>query len=215
MTGLLTRVGATSSTPGGRRPRLLVAAAAAVLIVVLLVYLVAFSPVLAARSVTVRGSLHRLSAADIKTAAQVPTGTPLIRLDTAAVRARVQALPAVASAVVSVSYPSGVSITVTERVAVGYLSAVGGFALVDKTGAQFVTTPTQPAGLPHFDLAPGADPRPSTVAAASVAAALPSSILTQLDSVSAGSPTAVELVLHDGRVVRWGRPCATRKRRNC
>ena len=47
---------------------------------------------------------------------------------------------------------------------------------------------------------------PSTMAAASVAAALPKDILGELSSVSAGSPTAVELVLRDGRIVRWGSP---------
>jgi cell division protein FtsQ len=204
VTGLLSR--ATDVMPAGRRPRLFLALGAALLVVVLAVWLVAFSPAFAARSVTIKGTLVRLNVTQLKTAADVPIGTPLVRLDTAVVRARVAAIPEVASASVSVSYPSTVTIKVVERVTVGYLSVAGGYALVDKTGLQFVTTADKPSNLPHFDLAPGADPRPSIAASAQVAAALPTDILGQLDSISAGSSSAVSLVLRDGRIVRWGSP---------
>ncbi len=188
-----------------RRPRLTVVVGAVVAVVVLIVWLVAFSPVLAARHVKVSGDLSSVSAEQIRAAAQVPH-TPLIRLDAAAISKRLEALPGVASVHVSASYPSTVSIVVNSRLAVGYLSLPSGVALVDKTGKQFSTRAVAPAQLPHFELAPGADPQPSTEAAALVAGALPKSILGQLLTISAGSPTAVELVLRDGRIVRWGAP---------
>jgi cell division protein FtsQ len=202
MTGVLSR--AADVMPSGRRPRILLGLGVALLVVVLVVWLVAFSPVFSARTVTVKGALQRLNVTQIKNAADVPLGTPLVRLDTGAVRDRVTAIPEVASARVSVSYPSTVSITVVERVAVGYLTVSGGYELVDKTGLQFVSTADKPANLPHFDLAPGADPRPSIAASAQVAGALPKDILSELDSISAGSSSAVSLVLRDGRIVRWG-----------
>jgi cell division protein FtsQ len=208
MTGLITRAASAGTDPNRRRPRPVLVIVAAALVILLAVWIVAFSPVLAVRSVAVKGALQRLTVERIRTAAQVPSGTPLLRLDTTPVRKRVEALPEVASARVSVAYPSTVTITVTERVAVGYLNVGTGagsdYALVDKTGRQFVRTTTLPADLPHFELAPGADPQSSTMASAQVAAALPKDILARLTSISAGASTAVSLVLRDGRVVRWG-----------
>ena len=89
--------------------------------VLIAVWIVAFSPVLGVRHVVVTGT-HTLNAADVQRAAAVEDGAPLVRLDTAAVRNRVEAIPDVASAYVSVSYPSTVRIAVHERVPVGYLT---------------------------------------------------------------------------------------------
>ena len=70
------------------------------------------------RSVEVRGN-HVLAAATIRSAADVPQGHPLVRLDTGAIAARVEQLPGIGTADVSTSFPSTVVITVSERVAVG------------------------------------------------------------------------------------------------
>jgi cell division protein FtsQ len=206
MTNVLSRAADALTKPRSKRPRPVVVVVAVVLVILLAVWLVAFSPVFVARSVVVRGNLQQLTAAQIRSVAAVSKSTPLIRLDTGAIRKRVQTIAGVAAASVSVSYPATVSITVTERIPVGYLSLATGFGLVDKTGKQFETVASAPARLPHFELAPGADPQPSTLAAAEVAGALPADILGSLLSVSAGSSTAVSLVLRDGRVVRWGAP---------
>lgn len=189
------------TVPGGNRLLYLVAGSAAAILVV--VWLIAFSPALGARTVTVTG-VHTLTADQVRTAAAISNGTPLIRLDTAAVRRRVEALPDVAGASVSVTYPSTVRIRITERVPVGYLAATGGFSLIDATGLQYRAVATAPAGLPRFTLPTGASAGPTGRAMADVAAALPSAVRGQLVQVSADSPQSITLVLRDGRTVLWG-----------
>ena len=56
------------------------------------------------RSVTVTGT-HLVSAAQVIAAADVPLGTPLLRVDAGAVTRRVEAIPQVASATVTEDWP--------------------------------------------------------------------------------------------------------------
>jgi cell division protein FtsQ len=165
------------------------------------VWVALFSSVLGAKRVLVHGA-HAVSAARIQSVADVPHGRPLLRLDTGAIARRVEALPVVAAASVHVSYPSTVVITVTERVAVGYLVADGKVILVDKSGRQFRTVAAAPAGLPRFDIPPGATAAGHAVA--TVAVALTAPVLRKLASISADNPTAITLRLRDGRTVQWG-----------
>ncbi len=186
-----------------RRLRRWLLCGSAVALVVLVGWLVAFSPVLGASRITVRGT-RTISAEEVRDAARVAHGTPLVRLDTAAVSHRVEQLPAVARAAVTVSYPNTVLITVTERVAVGYITADGSTVLVDRTGRQFRTVPAPPAGLPRFDVPAGAAAQAAGEAVATVAGALPPAVLPQLAVIRAVNRSSVTLTLRDGRTVLWG-----------
>ncbi len=183
-----------------------VVAAAGVLVLVA-VWVVAFSPLLGARTVAVSGT-HTLTAAQVRSAAAISRGTALIRLDTGAVRRRVEKLPDVASAAVTVSYPSTVRITVTERVPVGYLANTGtggsSYVLVDASGAQYREVAAVPAGLPRFALPSDSGAAATGHAVSLVAAALSPAVLAQLAQISADTPQAITLVLRDGRTVAWG-----------
>ncbi len=190
----------------------LILAGAAVLILVA-IWIVAFSPALGVRTVTVTGikpitATQTLTADQVRTAAKIGSGSPLIRLDTAAIRARIEALPDVAAATVTVAYPSTVRIQVTERVAVGYLanSEAGGspFELVDGTGTQYRDIAAAPAGLPRFALPSGAAAKATGHDVSVVAAALNTVVLGQLSEISADSSDSITLVLRDGRMVTWG-----------
>ncbi len=185
-----------------RRHRLILVAVVSFAVAVV-VWVVAFSPVLGANQVTVRGN-HTVSAAQIRDAARVPHGRPLIRLDTGVIRAQVAALPEIATAHVAVSYPSTVTISVTERVAVGYVTRGAGVVLVDKTGKQFRTVPTTPAGLPRFDVPPGEAGEATGEAVATVAGVLPAAVLSKLAAIQASDPGSITLQLRDQRTVRWG-----------
>lgn len=188
----------------GRRSAYRVAIATLIIgAVAILVWAVAFSPVLGAKRIVVRG-VHVLTAAQIRQAAAIRHGTPLLRLDTRAAARRVEALPDVASAHVRISYPSTVEITVSERMAVGYVLAGGAAVLVDGTGRQFRSTPTPPAGLPRFEIAMDSDQIAVGQAVATVAGALPAAIRTELRAIAANTPQAVVLRLVDGRTVLWG-----------
>jgi len=183
--------------------KLVLTAVAAALVGALVIWLVAFSPVLGVKRVVVRGE-HTLSAAKVLAVAEVPNGRPLVRVDTAAIQQRVDALPDVESARVTTSLPNTIVIAVIERRPVGYVQAGGGDVLVDRTGAQYRTVSSAPAGLPLFALPSGASATPTGAAVAAVASSLPHSLLVKVASIQAFDPTAITLLLTDQRVVRWG-----------
>lgn len=182
---------------------LILAGGGVVLLAAVLVWLLAFSPVFGVRTVDVRGT-HHLSAEQVRQAAAIRSGTPLLRLDSGAVQRRVEKLPAVAEASVQTSFPSTVVITVTERTPVGYVRAGSGYRLVDSTGYQYRTVAKKPAHLPHFVVPSGTDSRTTGGAVARVADALPHAVLQRVASIQALDPHAITLLLTDHRVVRWG-----------
>lgn len=186
-----------------RRQLLVVGVAGTVVLAVLVTWLIAFSSVFGVRHVEVRG-VSVLTADQVRAAADISNGTPLVRVDTNAITERVEQLPEVESAQVSTSFPSTVVITVEERVAVGYVRRGGQVHLVDHTGALFRTVDSPPAELPHFVLPTGDQQRDTAAAVAAVAGALPRTLLGQVRSIQALDPTAITLVLTRQRQVRWG-----------
>jgi cell division protein FtsQ len=205
-TGLLQSARRTDGTAGGfgQHRRLALGAAAVLVLAVFATWLVAFSPVFGVRSVTVRGT-HALTAAQVEAAAGIRHGTPLVRLNGAAIAHRVEAaLPEVADARVSTSFPSSVVVTVTERVPLGYVEHGQRFALVDRTGRQYRIVRSAPERLPLFVLADGAGARATGAAVATVAAALPARLRAEIAPIQALSPRSITLLLNDHRVITWG-----------
>lgn len=190
---------------GGGIPhrKLILTAMAVVLVAAAVTWLVAFSSVLGVRTVTVRGT-HLLNANQVRAAAKIDDGAPLVRLDTDGIRTRVEALPDIASAKVMTSFPSTVIITVTERAAVGVLRSGSDYLLVDHTGDQFRTVSDRPANLPLFVIPKGTSARTTGRAVATVAAALPAKLRGRIESIQALDPKAITLLLTNGRVVQWG-----------
>ncbi|HEX4728331.1 MAG TPA: FtsQ-type POTRA domain-containing protein [Jatrophihabitans sp.] len=180
----------------------LIGAGLTLVLVVGLGWLVGFSSVLGVHSVLVSGN-RELSRAEVESAAAVRPGSPLSRLDTSAIRARVAKLPEVRTVTVHTSYPSTVLIQVTERVAVGYRATPTGAGLVDADNVQFRIQSKPPAGLPQLATAlPGQTDQ--AAAMATVAGALPAELARRVSLISAASTESVTLRLFDGRVVFWG-----------
>ncbi len=136
------------------RSRLLLALLAVTVLVLGGVWVVGFSSVLAAQRVEVvaAGPGERVPAvlrSDVLAVAEVPIGEPLMRVSTDQVAARVELVPEVASAKVSRSWPSTVTVAVQARTPVAVVvppSAPGGatapapgavWQLVDAEGAVF------------------------------------------------------------------------------
>ena len=163
------------------------------------------------RSVTVTGT-HLLAPGQVIEAADVPLGTPLMRVDAGTVTRRVEALNDVASASVSEDWPDHLVIAVTERVpAMAVRMAGGGYDLVDPSGVLVRYTKTRPAALPVFVTSrPGSALRgdPAATAAAGVLAELEPWLARQVAQVRAAPVTAgpeqVTLNLRDGKTVQWG-----------
>ncbi|HEY3834386.1 MAG TPA: FtsQ-type POTRA domain-containing protein [Acidimicrobiia bacterium] len=113
----------------GRRTGLAVVAVA----FAALVGLVAASGLFAARRIDVQGTVH-LSADAVRRASGVHGDPSMLRLDTGAIAARVERLPWVADAQVSISWPNSLVIHVTEWEPVAYTADRGRWALLASNG---------------------------------------------------------------------------------
>jgi cell division protein FtsQ len=195
--------GEHASTRDAHRRRLLLIAGAVVVVAAAAVWVVAFSSLLGVRTVRVQG-VSVVSAGQVRAAAAVPNGRPLVRLDTGAIVRRVERLPAVRSADVFTTFPGTVTIRVTERTAVGYLPSAGRYVLVDANGVQYLTVSSKPARLPQFGLPAGADSTTAARGVATVASALGPQLLARVASIDAFDQNAITVLLTDSRVLHWG-----------
>jgi len=170
------------------------------------------SPLFVVRSIVVTGT-HLVPAGQVRAAADIPTGLPLIRVDTGAVTGRVERIAQVKSVQVARSWPDRIVITVHERTPAlavpvpASVSAAGGYDLVDGAGVIVRWSRTRPAGMPAYQAAGGpATLRGSAVVAAAVTVLheVPRGIARSAAAVSAPSPQAVTLRLASGVTIVWG-----------
>lgn len=187
-----------------RRRRLLHRAgitAAVVLPLVLLGWVLLGSSLLAVQKVVVTGTT-RVSPARIAQAAGVPDGTPLARVDTAAVARRVKALGPIASVTVTRDWPHELRVRVVERVPIVAVPHGSSVQLLDASGVEVAEVAAVPRGVYRLETA---SPE-ATTAALAVLRELPHGIRGRLGSMTAVSPEQVTLVLRDGRKIVWGAP---------
>lgn len=171
-------------------------------VVVGLGLLLYFTPIMSARNIVVTG-LGAVSQEEVVTSAAVPSGTPLLQVDTDAVAERVAAIRRVASARVQRQYPSTLRITVIERVPVVVKDFPDGPHMFDRDGVDFATSPPPP-GVPFLDAENPGPSDPATKAALTVMTSLRPEVAGQVARISAPSVAAITLTLTDGRVVVWG-----------
>jgi cell division protein FtsQ len=174
-----------------------------VLVVLGLGYVVMFTPLVGVRSVDVFGT-RKISHAEVRDAAAIELGTPLVRLDTEQIALRVAELPRVFEVRVSRSWPNTVEISVTEREAVAVRPARDGVHLVDGTGLDYATVSTRPPGLPVLRVSRVAPDDPATKASVTVLEAIPEPLRKRVVEVAALTAGSVRLTLADKRVVKWG-----------
>jgi cell division protein FtsQ len=174
-----------------------------VLSVVTVAYLVMFTSLLGVRSVEIVGT-REIPDDDVRRAAAIEPGTPMVRLDAAEAAARVATLPRVFEVRVERSWPSTVEIIITERDPVAVRKVGKEIHLIDATGLDYAITGAAPPGLPTLamdDVRPG---NPATEAAVTVLGAIPEQLGRHVVTVTADTPGNVRLTLADGRVVKWG-----------
>jgi cell division protein FtsQ len=188
----------------GRRNKIL-AVLAVVLVVALLagaVWLVFFSSYVTVQSAQVTGN-SSISSARIARAADVPTGTPLARVNLDAIRKRVEAIPAVRRAEISRSWPHRVHVAVTERIPLAVVNRGNGLQALDEDGVTFGRYAKRPPGLPLVRTQPDT-PAEAMAEGGKVIASLPSTIAGRVDTVEVDSIDQISLVLRNGRRVVWG-----------
>jgi cell division protein FtsQ len=178
-------------------------ALAVVVSVLGIAYLVVFTSLVGVHTVEVSGT-KTIAPETVRTAAAIELGTPLVRLDTDAVTARVAALPKVFSVEVSRSFPSTVEILVVERTPVAMVTAADGVHLVDGTGLDYEVVKQAPPGLPELVVEKVHPDDPPTRAAVAVLAAIPRQLRAQVVKITAKTAGNVQLSLADGRTVKWG-----------
>jgi cell division protein FtsQ len=183
--------------------RPLLVAAGVLLVIGLGAWVVLGSSLLAVDRVSVQGA-GRVPDQEIIRLAAVEPGTPLARVDTDAVAARVDSLLEVADVRVIRRWPHDLLISVKERTPVAVVGQGRTLRLVDAEGVIFDEVSRRPRGMPLVDMnADRADPA-LLRAALAVLAVLPQRISTQIQTVSAPSPDAVTLALSRDRTVVWG-----------
>lgn len=186
---------------GHRRLRWIVGGVV-VLVVLCVALLVLHTPLLALRNATVRGAQHTGTEAVLQ-AAGLLDHPPLIDVDPKSAAAHIEKLPWVAHAVVARHWPDSVTITVTERQALGSVARPGGgVAVVDASGRVLAWESAPSPGL--VLVAPVTPGRPGTVLASSarpaleVASALPPTLAGRVVNVTAGTRGVVSLDLGGG-----------------
>lgn len=163
-----------------------------------------FSRWFAVTSVVITGT-HRVTAEQVREAAQVPMGRPIVRVDAAAIRRHVEGISQLASVTVTTQWPHTVRIVVVERTPAAVVRLLGGgYRILDRDGVTLGEVTDQPAGLPLLTMdVTTADPA-ALQAAATVASSLTPALAAKVRTISAGTANSVVLALKSGATVRWG-----------
>jgi cell division protein FtsQ len=184
--------------------RWLIPLAIVVPILAALGWLLFFSPWLAVTQVQVTVSASPevagpLTADEVRAVAAVETGVPLLRVDTDAIEQRVTALPQVASATVSRSWPDAIVIDVVRRAPVALVATGSGYDVVDAMGAVIRSTTVIEEGVPVVRATGD-----GLAAAVVVTSELPEEIRRRVVGVEASTRNDVTLILKNGSEVMWG-----------
>jgi cell division protein FtsQ len=167
------------------------------------VWLVQFSPVLVTRSVRVEG-VPPAAVTEITRRAAVPMGTPMARVDTAAIADRVIATATLAEVSVSLSWPGTVVITASPRVPVlAVRNPQGQVQVVDSQGVAYAVVSAPPKGVPLINTVENPPTSDSLRAGITVLRALPSGQRARVTNVIVSGANMVTLKLGAVTVV-WG-----------
>jgi cell division protein FtsQ len=165
--------------------------------------------------VTVSGT-RVLTPAQVRSAAAVPVGAPMVSVDTGAIEARLRRkLPRIDTVDVSRSWPHTITLKVTERTPVLVMKKGADFVEVDAEGVRFATVPQAPKGVPALELTVS---RPGSAtaslrrfgtdalvrAAVQVAADIPDPAARSTRNIKVRSYDDISLELSGGRTVVWG-----------
>ncbi|MFJ9925251.1 cell division protein FtsQ/DivIB [Streptomyces misionensis] len=157
-----------------------------------------------------------LTPAEVRAAAAVPVGAPMVSVDTGGIEARLRReLPRIDTVEVTRSWPHGIELKVAERTPVLLIRKGRGFVEVDREGVRFATVSQPPKGVPLLRISASATgpaaaslrrfgPDRLTREAVRIAGDLPRPVGSLTRTVLVRSYDDVELELTDGRTVAWG-----------
>ncbi|MGP0031386.1 MAG: cell division protein FtsQ/DivIB [Acidimicrobiales bacterium] len=193
----------------GRRRLLLLIALIVLTAVLVGGWFVLHSPWFSARHITVRGATHE-TPAQVIAAAGLATHPPLLDVDAGAVARRVERMPWVRSATVTVAWPDRVHITLTEQSPQIEMETAGGqWALLTSSGRVLAVDATESPGLIALSGPTPAGGPGTTLGAADrvgleVASTLPPSFKAQVTAVRVVPAGWVQLAMTTPVVVDIG-----------
>lgn len=163
-----------------------------------------FSPLLALRTITVDGT-SRLNAGTLEKAIDRQLGTPLALLNYGQITKELAPFHLIRSYVTEIVPPGTLVIHVVERTPIGAIKAGDAFNLVDPAGVTVESSKTRPPGYPLIQLGDGKIDGTGYASMAQVLLALPPTVLTKVDTITALTRDDVTLTLtgSNQRVV-WG-----------
>lgn len=174
----------------------------ALALVITLAALAWFSPLLSVREIRIDGA-GEIPEEQIRELLQVPETGSILRIDTAAMAARVATIPKVRSARVQRVLPSTVRVRIEPRTPVLYFDSPEGAHLLDADGIEYAIEPA-PIGVPQLVTARPGGADELTRAAVAVARVLPPALEVQVETIRAAGASEISLTLRDGRTVLWG-----------
>ncbi|HMK12834.1 MAG TPA: FtsQ-type POTRA domain-containing protein [Acidimicrobiales bacterium] len=161
--------------------------------------------------VVVRGESHTTET-DIRAAAAIGRGQPMVYIDTGAARRRVESLPWVARAEVHRDFPGTVRIDVVERVpVVATAIPAGGWRLFDAEGHAVGDASGLPPGIiamsgPTPPVAVGAEVSAAELAAIDAAVSMPQSLKQRVGAVALAKDGTIDLQLAPEGTIHLGSP---------
>lgn len=193
-----------------RRPRVIASAAVALLLVAgLVAWLGWFSPVFTADTVVVKGA-SKAQAAQVRRAAAVPLGGPVLRVDTRTVAGRLEADREWADVVVERSLPHTITISVRPReAALAVRTSSGKVEVVDDDGFVFRTVGEPPQGVPLVTSGTTVVTKAGVTAALQALSALEPAMRTTVSGVTVSAADQVKFALTvkgARKTVVWGGP---------
>ncbi len=156
-----------------------------------------------------------LTPTQVREAAEVPVGAPLISVDTGGIEARLRAkLPRIHTVDVVRSWPHGIGLKVVERTPVLIVQKGGKFVEVDDEGVRFATVSRAPKSVPALELRLARGSAAASLRrfgearlvreAVRVADAVPAAVARETATVEVRSYDDILLLLSGGRTVAWG-----------
>jgi len=164
-------------------------------------WLLFFSSVFAAKQVTVSG-LRELTASQVRKAAAVPLGEPLVSQDLQSIGVRATQIPQIEQVHVRRQWPNVIVITVTERRPLLGMPHDNGFLIIDRLGVAYETRPSLPTGVMLVRTDPANAPLLAELGTA--AGVMPKRLREQVTTIMANTGDDITLILKSGVTVMWG-----------
>ncbi|WP_157803643.1 cell division protein FtsQ/DivIB [Luteimicrobium subarcticum] len=205
-TGMVDRLAERDAMRRHRRRRRLAVGASVSVLVGVLVWVLFFSPLLAAQASQVRvvGAGDLVDSARVEQIVGGAAGTPLPRLDTVAMREHLLDVPGVKDVAIVREWPRGLTVRITPRDPVAAVPDGSRYALLDVDATTIAEVSVPPAGVPVVRVPLGESSRPALDAVLTVVGALPESLSGEVVGASATTQDTVTLMLRGGQSVVWG-----------